>query len=1242
MSSLQFVVGPAYKDHERELIRQLKQDMVKFPDDQFFYLVPNHIKFSTEIRVLQRLREASAKKDVYAQSRLQILSFSRLAWLFLRDQPQYQRPRISQIGMNMLVAKIVSQMSVDDLHLFAKEAHHTGFIQDLTQQLVEFQNGNIDPRDTAAIIQKVQQSSAGDNQKEVADKIKMLFNVYDQFEQVLDGRMNTATTYDLLTKVLDQQDFSHAHFYLDRFTSEFSAKEETLVESMIKNGNSTVVSLILDKKETSKPAEYGLYTLTANQYGRLRAFANQQHIPTLVDIEASTNRTNADLQKVEQWMAKTTRFAQVAPLTNPENHVHFFTAPTRFDELSHVAAKIRQMVAQSGYRYRDFLILTRHLDGYTTMLEPVFHAHNIPVFNDNDRSMAAAPLVTLLDALFKIIERNYQLEDVLQFLKTGLVRPADDSQFMQAVYLTENWCLKYSRTKKDWLSDQDWSYDPRFQASAVDQSTKEGRLALKKEADLNQQLNLVHDFVRDQLTPIVENLKGAKTGKEAATALYQGLNALNVPGQLKRWVKIANDKGDLGQAQEPQQVWHTFCNLLDEYVTIMGHDDFNLADFSDLLMVGFQTATYSQIPSTIDQVLVSETGITQTDQRKVVFMIGSTDDVMPEVAVNNSLLSDDDRELLKDCLSDNQYLPQAGLNRMNNEPLINCLGMLAAKEELFLSAPVSGNDEGTLRPSPYMTGLAAYFHQYNEQTKSFVDDLPFAPVPQSSFQELKPFISSRQATWSSYVQVNRDVKNSGAKLGSAWRLVSEQLNHDQVERLRNFTYNNDTTNLSREMASRLYGSPDPDLISELTKARLEGSAKADELLKHTDAGRWQNTLNTSISQLQTYYRNPYEYFLKYGLKLKKRDELEISNASSGTFYHDTMENLVRGVIKDNASLADLSDQDLKQRLKKAVQWAFDQQPAINELANNYRRIDYQKHYLRDVAMTMGRVLRNQAQSSNARPVHAELSFDQTNNRSDDGSWAALRYPLNDKGQQVLVRGRIDRLDQIVVPNDATYYNVVDYKSANKQFDLVDAYTGLDLQMLTYLNSLQQHLSANNTDAKVGGALYLHLGSPSYKYTDLSKGSTSEVEMFNHQYHGVIMNDPQLLMQLDNGLNNGHPLLLGISTRKNTNKESKDQQPYVFKTKTGSLLVSASELAELLERNRQLLVNAAANIFAGDTSLHPFNRKQKTGLDYSDYLDIFRFDNMLDYHKYNYINLTDKDVLHDLKDAGQKGATDGRK
>lgn len=102
MGTLGFVLGTAAMDHQQVLIDQLV-DQIKnaSADESFYYLVPNHIKFETEINVLAGLRDRQglSGSDRFASSRVQVLSFSRLAWYLLRDTPAFQKQHLSKIGM---------------------------------------------------------------------------------------------------------------------------------------------------------------------------------------------------------------------------------------------------------------------------------------------------------------------------------------------------------------------------------------------------------------------------------------------------------------------------------------------------------------------------------------------------------------------------------------------------------------------------------------------------------------------------------------------------------------------------------------------------------------------------------------------------------------------------------------------------------------------------------------------------------------------------------------------------------------------------------------------------------------------------------------------------------------------------------------------------------------------------------------------------------------------------------------
>lgn len=1211
MASLKFILGTALVDHQAALVDDLATQLAAHPTDRFFYLVPNHIKFSSEIDVLSQLKRRQGTA-LYAQSQVQVLSFSRLAWFLLRDQPAFTAPRVSPTGLTMLTAAVIKQFKPAELGLFAKESQHPGFIQELTKQFVELRNANVAPDDYQQIREKSQQW-AKDHHLPVAfdDKLAVLFKLYAAFVDKLGDQLETPAIYDLLVKALNEGDFSDTHFYLDRYNAQFLAKEEQVVEAMIRNGAATTVSLVLDRpwRGTSLPPVSDLFCQPGLIYHRLFQYATSQGVLVEPDAFAPILRVPADFAGIERWLAATSNFTTPDPAPTVGDHLHFFTAPTRVAELNRVAATIRQLVASGDYRYRDFLVLTRHLDGYEAMLAPVFAAHEVPVFNDNDRPMKTHPLVTLIAGLFQLYWGNYQLADLMQVLKTDLLVPKGvaAADFRRALTLTENWALKYGKSGPTWLGTRPFTYTPNLKLDQVSPEVRE------VEEERRAQLKLVKDYVKGQLAPLFGRLKQASTGREAAGALFTFLVDQGVPDQLAAWQTRAVDQGDLSLSQEPEQVWQLLCQLLDEYVLTMGDDaaGYSLHNFRDLLLVGFETATYSQIPSTLDQVLVSESGITQTEHRKVVFLIGATDDVMPETKLAPGLLADDERQALSASLAPGQYLPVSGLSRVANEPFLNYLAMLTARDQLYLSAPRLADEDDPAGLSPYLTGLAAYF-------KRPIENYPATARPAAAFADLRPFVSAPAATRTSFIRARRIGQDDKEPFARGWRLILTYLNEQALgPRLTlEYHYKNEPQSLPPALATQLFGQLDPQQAAARARTLQAGEVPAELGTR--------NTLLASVSQLQTYYQNPYEYFLRYGLKLKERAEYEITPADSGTFYHDALANFITRT-KDRG-LKDLSPAALTAETTAALTWAHQQQTrfALEPDQPDYHRLRYQLGQLDRLAATMIRVLFNQAQVSGASPAAAERAFGR-------GAWPALTYPLGD-GHQVLLRGRVDRIDHLPVA-DRQYQLVIDYKSSNRSFDLVKAASGLDLQLVTYLAALKQH-SAD----PLAGAFYLHLNDPVVSLRGRTK-NWGDYERFEHRYQGLVLDDPELLRLLDQGIGQDKAgLLLRAGFKKKTGQITASQ---------GSALFTPAELDWLLNHNRDLITAAARAIFAGEIDLAPYRYTSgsttETGLTLgkvaNPYLPIFAFDNVLDQDKFREIKLTEaafkEQMQADIADDGKE-------
>ena len=96
-------------------------------------------------------------------------------------------------------------------------------------------------------------------------------------------------------------------------------------------------------------------------------------------------------------------------------------------------------------------------------------------------------------------------------------------------------------------------------------------------------------------------------------------------------------------------------------------------------------------------------------------------------------------------------------------------------------------------------------------------------------------------------------------------------------------------------------------------------------------------------------------------------------------------------------------------------------------------------------------LHNQGQRTKMRPLETEVLFGHV---GTENGLKALTYDLGN-GHKVNVRGKIDRIDQMIIDNQR-YLGIVDYKSSSHKFNYQDAYYGLALQMLTYLNAMLQN------------------------------------------------------------------------------------------------------------------------------------------------------------------------------------------
>lgn len=1181
--TLQLIIGKASCDHRQVLLKDLYETLEKQPSDQFYYIVPNHIKFESEVATLENLARQTGAVDQYAQSQVQVFSFPRLAWYFMKNTPYYQIPRISSAGLNMIVYQSIVDHA-DDLVLFKGEATRPGFISKLANQLSELKIGRVTDEDLQQVAGQVTGQSA-----DLDAKLHDLTIVYQAFDAAMrDKYIENTDILNALADFLKSADLSQAHFYIDGF-SQFSAQEIKLLQQMMGSAASLEVSLVLDQPAIREDGHgQGLFFQSKKTYHQLVGLARAEQVQVMTDKVAKISRICPDLQQVENYWIASSNSQKIAPAVPFESSssIEIVQANNRYSEVAQIAAEIRRLVATKGYRYSDFLILSRKLDRYQNVLAPIFSAQEIPYFNDNQLAMTNHPFVELITALFEVNRHYYRYKDLMRLLKTELLIPKDQEdhfmpidEFRRSLALAENWVLKTGYEGRRWLQEDDWQY-AKFEPG-------DGGVETTKNEEIATQINQIRRFVKETLPPFFKKIKAAQTGQEAAKILYQFLEDTGVETQLISWRDTFIDQGDLVSADQPEQTWDALCDMLDEYVEILGDREFDLDEFLALLQAGFEGAAFAQIPSTLDQVILSESGMVQMNNRKVTFMIGSTDDVMPDTTVSNRLLSDQDRE--KMTLPDDKYLSDTNSTSLKNEPFLNYLAFSSASERLVFTYSLNGDEDEARQMSPYVSRIAKHFN---------ISIQDHAAVPDPKQNEIWHYLGAKRATLRHLVQVSDASRTQEEPLAPAWQYVYQTLTNDDHYRdmtaqlLGGMTYHNVPKSLAPDIVSALYG----------------------------------QTIFTSISKLEEFYTNEYAYFLKYGLKLQERSVFELSPASTGEFFHAAMDYLIKMVRKQKLDLAALDSQQLNEMVDEIVDQILNDPENLQfAILKSSNRMSYISSQLVETIRRMAATLHEQSKRTPMRATQTEVMFGRI---GAEQGMKSLSFELPNN-RKVEVRGKIDRIDQMAI-DGKNYVGIVDYKSSDHDFNLSDAYQGTTMQMMTYLDAVKRNLDTitGDKDAQIAGALYLHLSNPKLAFKEILKLASDddflEALLSKEKYKGILVDDSVLIDKLDSKIGvDGY----GKSTIYPFGKKKSDGAAMA-----NSRLIRVSDLTLLLRHTEELIKNAATRIFEGETDLNPAKwTNQRTALQYSPFKSIMQFDPLLTENKYHEITkMADEDVLAALR------------
>ena len=614
-------------------------------------LVPEHTSHEAELDLCRACGPTASRNA-------EVLTFQSLATRVLSETGGLAEVTLDNGGKLLTMRRCLQELH-SNLKVFGRPSQRAAFLHQLTTLADEFYAYQIAPETLYRHVADME-GAMGDKLRDVA----LIFAAYDA--RLRNGETDVRSRVQKLHDSLPQSHYLDGKdLYLDGF-SFFNKQEESVLALALRRCHSVTVTLLGDRSGQ-------LFQNAAAQKERLVRMAHEAGVECR--LAYLSRQDDSPLGHLERHC-----FGSDAVWEEETGAVTLYQAATAYTEVEYVSARIRQLAAQ-GYRYRDIAVASRSMDIYGPLLESVFRRDGIPAYISRRSDILEKPVMTLLLSAVDAVTGGFEYEDMFRYLKTGMtgVTAAECD-------LLENYVIQWDIRGNMWLRDVPWTLNP--DGYGLDM-TEERTVRL-------EEINRIREKVRGPLSALADGLKQRPAARDKARTLYEFAAAAGVPDALREKADELLSAGQVQLAEEYAQLWQIFCDVLDQFVEILGDTELDGEEFARLLRLVLTQYSVGTIPATLDQVKVSE--ITRNDRHRVrvLFLLGANDHLLPKIEKDGGVLDSDDRQALAQR---DIPLSDATFDALDNE-LQNIYACLAQPtEQLHISWPVTDVTGAELRPS---------------------------------------------------------------------------------------------------------------------------------------------------------------------------------------------------------------------------------------------------------------------------------------------------------------------------------------------------------------------------------------------------------------------------------------------------------------------------------------------------------------------------------------------------------------
>ena len=581
-----------------------------------FLIVPEQEAVQSERATLLALPNS-------AQLKLEVLSFSRLYNRLCREYGGLSYRYITKPIRHLLMWQNMRELAPFLLEYNTFSERDSSICDIMLSAISECKSCGITPTELEAAAKRLPQD---DRLSKRLTDLSLIYSSFDRLvaENYSDSSDDISRLYDILKK---EDFFGGANVYIDSFTS-FTAAEHRVIERIFAQADNVTVTVPMPSPECKDISVASI----KRSHERLVRSASLHGGHKTHKLGGNRRAKYASLAHVAENLWRLDVSEGEGKVLN-DGSITMEVCDTPYAEAEAVANRILELLRQ-GERCRDMLVLMRSPEKYRGIIEPAFAKNGIPFYFSEKTDLRSLPPVKLLFSALRIKQYNWQKNDIITHIKTGLYSFPLRSADLFEEYI-ETWNIHGAR----FTEGDGWTMNPDGYVSGEPSPRGKEILAAANE-------------VRGQLLPTLEKffilLDAAKNIPEMCRAVYTYFTDIELEDRLLTLATNEARRGNAKGASELRAIYGVILESLADIAAALPEEEATAEEFLLILRAVFDKTEVGTIPTSVDEVMIGSAATARASNQKYTFVMGLCEGEFPATVNDTGIFSSADRTALKD------------------------------------------------------------------------------------------------------------------------------------------------------------------------------------------------------------------------------------------------------------------------------------------------------------------------------------------------------------------------------------------------------------------------------------------------------------------------------------------------------------------------------------------------------------------------------------------------------------------